>query len=133
MHGPVGARWEAPGDTGVLRFPIVVLLAPERPWVAWWVNDPDDRRLEIDVCLPPWSIEQGWSYVDLELDPVRHESNASVTIEDWDEYDQSVRDGWMSTDEANLARSVAEERAQSLCQAGSMWQSGWELLTTLTM
>jgi hypothetical protein len=41
----------APHDSCALPGPVVVLIATDRPWVAWWVGDPADRRLEIGVCL----------------------------------------------------------------------------------
>ncbi|MEH0985094.1 DUF402 domain-containing protein [Micromonospora sp. CPCC 205556] len=104
-----------------------------RPWVAWWVDDPADRRLEIDVCLPPESTEAGWRYVDLELDPVLHERDSRVEIEDWDEYEQACRNGWMSADEAELAVSTAEDRAEALRRRDEPWQQrGWQLLSRQT-
>src|SRR5688572_15905936 len=81
LHGPIGSRWVAPHDSGTLPVAVLVLLAPDRPWAAWWVDDPADRRLEIDVCLPPEPLGQAWRYVDLELDPVRHEQDGRVEIE----------------------------------------------------
>ena len=46
LHGPAGSPWGAPHDRGALSVPVVVLLAADRPWVAWWVNDPADQRYE---------------------------------------------------------------------------------------
>lgn len=66
LRGSVGSPWGAPHDRGKLSVPVVVLLAVSRPWVAWWVGDPADRRLDIDVCLPPEKTESGWRYTDLE-------------------------------------------------------------------
>ncbi|WP_346534616.1 DUF402 domain-containing protein [Micromonospora sp. DPT] len=129
LRGPVGSPWGAPHDTGNLSVPVVVLLAAGRPWVAWWVGDPADRRLEIDVCLPPERTEAGWRYVDLELDPVLHERDARLEIEDWDEYEESCRNGWMSADDAELARSTAEDRAAALGRRDEPWQErGWQML-----
>ncbi|GIG87928.1 hypothetical protein Pen02_28640 [Plantactinospora endophytica] len=109
---------------------VVVLLAPGRPWVAWWVDDPADRRLEIDVCLPPEATEAGWRYVDLELDPVLHMRDSRVEIEDWDEYEQACRDGWMSPDEAKIAQVTAEDRAGALRRRDEPWQErGWQMLS----
>jgi len=61
------------------------------------------RRLSIDVCLPPEPRPDGRRYVDLELDPVRHEADGRVEIEDWDEYQESVDAGWMTRSDADLA------------------------------
>ncbi|MGC4893022.1 DUF402 domain-containing protein [Micromonospora sp. DT31] len=129
LRGLPGSPWGGPHDSGTLPVPVVVLLATGRPWVAWWVGDPADRRLEIDVCLPPEQTGAGWRYVDLELDPVLHERDSRVEIEDWDEYEQACRDGWMGADDAGLARSTAEDRAEALRRRDEPWQArGWQLL-----
>lgn len=129
LHGSAGSPWGAPHDCGLLSVPVVVLLAAGRPWVACWVGDPADRRLEIDVCLPPVPTGAGWHYVDLELDPVLHEPSGRVEIEDWDEYDQARRNGWMSEDDATLARTTAERCAEALRQGTQPWlRRGWQLL-----
>lgn len=128
LHGPVGSPWGAPHECGVLAVPVVVLLSAGRPWATWWVGDPADERIEIDVCLPPEVVGTGWRYVDLELDPVRHERDGRVEIEDWDEYDEACRDGWMTADEADLARTTAERCAEEL-RRGQPWLSrGWQRL-----
>jgi hypothetical protein len=129
LRGPVGASWGAPHEIGTLSVPVVVLLTVGRPWVAWWVGDPHDRRLEIDVCLPPERTEGGWRYIDLELDVVLHERDSRVRIEDRDEYEQACRDGWMSVDDAELALSTAADRALALRSWDEPWQErGWQLL-----
>jgi hypothetical protein len=129
LYGRPGARWAAPQDGGTLSMAGVVLLAAGRPWVAWWVDDPADRRLEIDVCLPPEPVDRGWRYVDLELDPVRHEPGGRVEIEDWDEYDEALREGWMSAADGRLARSTAEALAAVLRSGDQPWlDRGWHLL-----
>jgi len=111
---------------------VLVLLAPGRPWVAWWVADPADPRLEIDVCRAPEETETGWRYIDLELDPVLHKQDSRVEIEDWDEYERACRNGWMSVDDAKLARSTAEDRAEALRRADEPWQErGWRMLSGL--
>ncbi|AVT32894.1 hypothetical protein C6361_29365 [Plantactinospora sp. BC1] len=130
LRGAAGSPWGAPHDSGVLPVSVVVLLAAGRPWVAWWVDDPADPRLEIDVCLPPESTGVGWRYVDLELDPVLHRRDSRVEIEDWDEYEQACRDGWMSADDARVARSTAEDRAGALRRRDEPWQErGWQMLS----
>jgi hypothetical protein len=133
LRGPVGSPWGAPHDSGALSVPVLVLLAPGRPWVAWWVGDPADRRLEIDICLPPEGTETGWRYVDLELDPVLHERDSRVEIEDRDEYEQACRNGWMSAADARLAHSTAEDRAEALRRRDEPWQKrGWQMLSQQT-
>ena len=85
------------------------------------------------MCLPPDRTEAGWRYIDLELDPVLHERDSRVEIEDWDEYKQACRDGWMSADEAKLAQSTAESRAEALRRRDEPWQErGWQLLSQQT-
>ena len=132
LYGPVGSRWGAPHDEGHLSVPALVLLHPDRAWVVWWVADPSDRRIEIDVCLPPERTGEGWRYVDLELDPVRHEQSSRTEIEDEDEYARSVRQGWMSPDEATLARRAADDGDRMLRQRDQSWSArGWHLLDAL--
>jgi predicted RNA-binding protein associated with RNAse of E/G family len=110
----------------------VVLLAADRPWTAWWVGDPTDQRLEIDVCLPPEATEAGWQYVDLELDPVLHEPGGRVEIEDWDEYEEACRNGWMNSDDAKLAQITAERCAEVLRHGAEPWLwRGWQMLHEL--
>lgn len=130
LLGPVGSPWGAPHDSGTLPVPVLVLLAPGRPWVAWWVDDPADRRLEIDVCVPPHDTETGWRYIDLELDPVLHVRDSRVEIEDWDEYEQACRNGSMSPEDAALALATAEDRAEALRRRDEHWQErGWQMLS----
>lgn len=130
LHGPVGSRWGAPHDSGTLPVAVLLLLALDRPWVAWWVDDPTDRRLEIDVCRPPELFGSEWRYIDLELDPVRHEQDGRIEIEDWDEYEQSLRDGWMSPDDGRQARSTAEDLAWLLRSRNRpCLERGWQLLS----
>ncbi|WP_199512335.1 DUF402 domain-containing protein [Nucisporomicrobium flavum] len=129
LRGPVGSPWVAPHDCGTLPMPVVVLLAEDRPWAAWWVGDPADQRLEIDVCLPPTTTGACWRYVDLELDPVLHRPSGRVEIEDWDEYEEAALNGWMNADEAGLAQATAEHCAEVLRRGAEPWiQRGWQML-----
>jgi Protein of unknown function (DUF402) len=132
LYGPIGSRWCAPHEEGRSAVSALVLLHPDRPWVVWWVDDPADRRIELDVCLPPERTEEGWRHVDLELDPVRHERDFRIEIEDEDEYESSVREGWMSSEEARLARRAADGGARMLEHLDQPWSAGWRLLTALT-
>ncbi|GAB2578293.1 hypothetical protein Aab01nite_09910 [Paractinoplanes abujensis] len=132
LAGPAGSPWVAPHDRGTSAMPVVVWLAEGRPWAAWWVGDPGDRRLEIDVCLPPEPVEDGWRYVDLELDPVLHLADGRVEIEDWDEYEESLLRGWMTADDGELARATAQACAEELRGPAKPWRErGWELLDGL--
>lgn len=88
-----GAGWRAPHDRGTVPFNSIVLLRPDDPFVTWWVDDPADRRIEVDICLPPIERPDGWSFVDLELDPVRHEFTGLVEIEDEGEFRDGAREG----------------------------------------
>jgi hypothetical protein len=129
LRGPIGSPWGAPHDCGTLSVPVVVLLAADRPWAAWWIGDPADQRLEIDVCRPPEATEGGWQYVDLELDPVLHEAGGRVEIEDWDEYEDACRNGWMNSDDAKPAQTTAERCAEILRNGAEPWLwRGWQML-----
>jgi Protein of unknown function (DUF402) len=112
----------------VLPFDVLVLLAPGRPWVTWWVDDPaDGRGRDRRVPAAP-RTDRGWSYVDLELDPVRHE-DGRVEIEDEDELAEAREQGWMSADDAELALQVAEQTAQALRDHVEPWgDEGWRRL-----
>jgi predicted RNA-binding protein associated with RNAse of E/G family len=63
------------------------------------------------------------------LDPVLHEPDGRIEIEDWDEYEESCRNGWMSPDDVKLARSAAEQCAEVLRHRAEPWlRQGWQLL-----
>src|SRR4051812_1227860 len=113
LHAPVGTKWKAPHDEGTLPFAVLLLLRRDRNWVAWWVDDPADRRLEIDICLRPERVHDGWAYVDLELDPVRHEGG-SIEIQDLDEFDTACRSGWMTAADAEIAAKTSAEMETAL-------------------
>jgi len=113
------------------RGDVLLLLSPQRHWVAWWVDDTDDRRLGIDICLAPERKHDGWSYVDLELDPVRHESGMTE-VEDSDEFADACRSGWIRPEDARRAHETAlametalRNREEPLCD------EGWRRLAVL--
>ncbi len=84
------------------------------------------------MCLPPEPIDDGWRYVDLELDPVLHLPDDRVEIEDWDEYHDACRSAQMSQEEATLARATAEQMAETLRHGGAGWLPlGWEFLADI--
>jgi hypothetical protein len=120
-----GRPWHTQNDTGELPFDVVVLLAPDRWLVTWWCDDPADRRLELDVCLPPVQGDAGWSFVDLELDPVRHE-NGFVEVEDHDEFEAACRNGWIAPEEATIALETAARMEAALRERVEPWgEEGW--------
>ena len=126
---PTGAAWRAPHGTGTMPFDAVLLLVPGRPYVTWWVDDPDDPRVEVDVCLPPERTHDGWTYVDLELDPVRHERTGLVEVEDADELEEALARGWMPPADGALARATAADIAAALGARTEPWGDvGWERL-----
>jgi hypothetical protein len=128
----IGATWRAPHDTGTMPFDALILIQPNRPFVTWWVEDPEDRRVEIDVCLPPVPTDAGWSFIDLELDPVRHERTGVVEVEDWEEFDEAAARGWMSQEDAVIARTTAQEMAAALTRSIQPWgDEGWARLERL--
>jgi predicted RNA-binding protein associated with RNAse of E/G family len=96
--------------------------------VAWWVDDPTDKRLEIDVCLAPERTDDGWSYVDLELDPVRH-ANGVIEIQDHDEFVVACRDGWITAEDAAIADATAKTLATALQKREEpLAEEGWRRL-----
>jgi predicted RNA-binding protein associated with RNAse of E/G family len=123
-----GAQWTAPDDAGTLDFDVLVLIYSGRNYVVWWVDDPEDRRIEIDVCLPPSRTADGWSLIDLELDPIRHESGA-VAAYDRDEFVDACREGWISAAEAIIAERSAREAADALeMRRPPFGDEGWQRL-----
>jgi hypothetical protein len=128
LYVPTGSAWEAPHDTGKLPFDVLTLIQPDRHWVTWWVDDPADRRLEIDVCLPPQREPEGWSYIDLELDPVRHE-DGRIEILDRDEFDVACREGWIESEDAETALAAATAMELALRSRQEPWgDEGWRRL-----
>src|SRR5262245_16814473 len=126
-----GSRWEAPHAIGGLPCDCLFLLSAGRFWVAVWVDDPADRRLEIDVCLPPEREHDGWTYVDLELDPIRHESGI-IQIEDYDEVDAVRRNGWITPENARIALETASAMEASLRKREEpLGDEGWMRLNIL--
>jgi hypothetical protein len=129
LLGRPGAAWGTARDQQVLTVRFAMLLQAGRPWAAWWVADDADPRIEIDVCLPVERTATGWRFVDLELDPVRHENDGRVEIDDEDEYEEALRKGWMSARDGELARATADSLAQVLRDDREAWISrGWRLL-----
>lgn len=131
LYGRPGARWEMPDRSGHLDHAVMSLIQPGQAFLSWWIDDPDDRHLSIDVCLPPEETELGWRYVDLELDPVRH-SDGLVEIEDVDEFDAAYRAGWISIEHAQLAQQTSLVMARRLEAGVEPWgQFGWQRLGEL--
>jgi hypothetical protein len=129
---PKGAAWRAPHDTGTMPFHALVLVRPGDPFVTWWVDDPADRRIEVDICRPPTRTADGWSFVDLELDPVRHERTGVIEIEDDDEFEEACRHGWIDAQDAATASSAAQELAAMLARREEPWgDAGWRRLAAL--
>jgi len=128
---PVGSSWRAPHDHGTMPFDALLLVSPESS-VTWWVDDPADKRIEIDVCLQPLETPTGWSFVDLELDPVRHEATGLVEVQDRDEFEHAVGRGWMSSADAEFALTHASAIENALISRLEPWgDEGWARLQNL--
>lgn len=128
---PTGSLWRAPHDAGTMPFDALLLVSTEVPAVTWWVDDPSDRRIEIDICLAPMATESGWSFIDLELDPLRHEHTGVIEIEDHDEFAAACQQGWISPDEAAFALEMATRLERALGQRLEPWgDEGWTRLQT---
>jgi hypothetical protein len=131
LHSPRGSAWEAPHDVGTMPFDVLMLLNPDRWWVALWVDDPGNKRVEIDVCLVPIRESDGWTYVDLELDPVRHE-DGTIEILDRDEFDNACRNGWIAESDAQMANAVATAMEAALRNREEpLGNEGWRRLDSL--
>jgi hypothetical protein len=128
LHVPRGSRWTAPHDSGLVVADRVVLMDPRHSWVPWWVDDPDGRRVEVDVSQPPVSVGEGWSFVDLELD-VRGDELGFVGRADEDEFRAACEDGSISPEEAELALAAATELELALHRGREPFGAvGWSRL-----
>jgi hypothetical protein len=128
LYAPIGSAWDAPHDAGTLSFDVVVLVRPRQWGVSWWIDEPPDRSVAVDVCLPPERRADGWSFVDLELDAVRHASGI-VEIQDNDEFEAARRDGWISAADAKVALATATAMADVLRNHEEPWgEVGWQRL-----
>ena len=108
LHLPRGSSFESPEGPGTMDLDAVAVLDPAHPWVPWWVERPEGRTLEVDICLPPVAISEGWSYVDLELD-VMGDEFGFVRLDDEDEFQGACDAGWMSADDAEVAATAARD------------------------
>jgi len=128
LFAPIGTPWVAPHDRGALPVDVVMLIEPGRWFLTWWVDDPHDRRVEIDICLPPERTRDGWTCVDLELDVLRHEPN-SVEVHDRDEFQTAWRNGWIAPADARMAETTAAEMQRVLERRMEPWgDEGWHRL-----
>lgn len=109
---PRESGWTAPHDHGVLPFDVLVLVAPGSPLVTWWCDDPAGRRIEIDVSHPPIELDDGWSFIDLELDVVRY-ANGSLVVQDEHEFANACRGGYIDEAEAALAGTSQSHQGDS--------------------
>ncbi len=83
------------------------------------------------MCLAPQRETDGWSYVDLELDLVRHE-NGITEILDRDEFEIACREGWISSGEAEMAEAVATTLEAALRRREEpLGDEGWQRLANL--
>ena len=87
--------------------------------------------MEIDVCLAPIRLDDGWSFVDLELDPIQHEDGV-IEIADRDEFDAACRDGWIVKEDADMANEVATAMEHALRTRDEPFGAeGWHRLDRL--
>jgi hypothetical protein len=128
LFAPVGSSWTAPHDQGTLPFDVMTLITPGRCFVTWWVDDANDPRIEIDICLPPEKKGQAWAYVDLELDVFRHEPDA-VEVKDREEFDVACGSGWITARDAEIAKTTMTEMRTALERRVEPWgDDGWRRL-----
>jgi predicted RNA-binding protein associated with RNAse of E/G family len=111
----------------------ILLLRPGQWWVGWWIDDPADRRVVIDICVPPIEQGDGWSYLDLELDVVRHQ-DGTVEVEDRDEFQTACADGWITPEEAVMALDTSTHMERVLATADEPFgEVGWRRLRETTV
>jgi hypothetical protein len=128
LQVPAGTLMLGPDTSGELAHDCAVLVDNVHQWIAWWVDDPRGRRVSVDVCLPPARTAQGWTFVDLELDPVRHESGL-VEVDDEDEFAVACHNLWIDRHDATVARSASDRAVQLLTEHIEPYGSvGWERL-----
>lgn len=128
LYLPTGSTWEAQHDAGTLPFDVLVLIRPSEWFVSWWVDDQMDRRVELDICLPPERTDDGWSFVDLELDCVRHHTGV-VSIDDRVEFEAACRAGSIAEAEAERALTTVTTMAEKLRNFDEPWgEAGWRRL-----
>lgn len=128
LYLPTGSAWDALHAAGTLPFDVVVLMRSNEWCVSWWVDDPKDRRVELDICLPPERTADGWTFVDLELDCVRHHTGV-VSVEDQDEFDAACKEGSIAAADAEVALATATAMADKLRNHDEPWgDAGWRRL-----
>ena len=128
LFAPVGSSWTAPHDEGTLPVDVMTLITPGRFFVTWWVDDANDPRIEIDICLPPEKEEHAWTYVDLELDIFRHEPDV-VEVKDREDFEAACRSGWITARDAEIAKTTTVEMGEALERRVEPWgDDGWRRL-----
>jgi hypothetical protein len=129
LFAPVGSTWVTPDDRGTLPVDAVILMTPGECFTTWWVDDPRDRRIEIDICLPPERTRDGWMYTDLELDVFRHEPEL-IEVKDREEFEAACRNGWITATDAALAETTTVEMQRALERRVEPWgDEGWRRLS----
>ena len=63
---------------------------PTTWFVTWWVDDPDDRRIEIDVSLPPERTERRLDATSTSSSIRSATTTARVEVQDHDEFESRV-------------------------------------------
>lgn len=102
-----GERWIAPWNG-------VQLLPRDAPWwVAWFWDRPGSRWIVGDICTPAVKRDDGWSYIDLELDPIGHERGFDH-LADEDEFCEAVEAGHITPTEERRARDAARDIAEAM-------------------
>ena len=123
-----GTGVTTPKASGRFEFDAILLIDATNRGVAWFVDDPADRCISIDICLPPFPIEGGWSWVDLELDPKRHASGV-IEVEDEDEFAEAIELGAIDDADAAVARAAVAAALTVLAELPEPYATiGWRHL-----
>jgi uncharacterized protein DUF402 len=102
-NGVVGYTQVAQGNRDTGRA-LLTLIPPG----GWWVASCADGEVCAEICTPAELVDGVWTYIDLELDPYRDEAGG-VRVDDWDEFEDACRLGFIPADEERAARSAADE------------------------
>jgi len=135
--GERATEWEVGRGNRTTSPPVIQLMPRIGWWTACWYGRGGYERghagdplpsISVDVCTPPGFADGVWSYVDLELDPIRNEHGV-VWVDDEDEFEAACRAGLISATEEREARRTADQIQQMLEERAEPFGNvGWDHL-----
>lgn len=114
----IGWCQSAQDSTGHGQHAVKLIHAEPRWSVCSWIATGEGVKTAADIAKPPTRDTPGWTFIDLELDPLR-DLSGNVIVEDWDEFNQAVSAGQISTREAEHAREECARLVAMLQQHDS--------------